>query len=263
MLAADEIERTGERGSRHAGAPQAVRGSRRGGCVRSHSPAPRHVRHDAAQGLPFRIAADRDGDPFVVARAAICAMQRVPIGPIALRPRRRTALRREQRLRHRPQHRLDHREIDPRHAAMPATLPQRGGDDERQHQPAHRIEPGEPDARRNIGMPVQPGKSGVALQQRAVGDGVRLRPGAPETRRRYVDQARDCAVAALPRRAPAGPSRRSRNSPPARRTVPPAIAPHRPPPAASDRARCRASPGRARCAVPMRGRDRRDRAPRP
>ncbi len=115
-------------------------------------------------------------------------MQDMPIGPVALRCRRRTALRREQRLRQRPQHRLDHRKIDPCHAACPATLPQRGRDDEREHQPAHRIEPGEPHTRRDIGMAVQPGKPRIALQQRAIGDGVRFRTGPPQARRRHIDQ---------------------------------------------------------------------------
>ena len=98
----------------------------------------------------------------------------------------------EQRLGHRPQHRFDHREVD--RAPPPpvrAPLPQRSGGDEGEHQPAHRIEPREADARRDLGMAVEPGESGIALQQRAIGDRVRLRSGAPQTRGRDVDQIRD------------------------------------------------------------------------
>ena len=75
---------------------------------------------------------------------------------------------------------------------MRATVPAPQGRRDRagQHQPAHRVEPGHADARRPVGMAVQAGETGIALEQRAVGDGARLRSGAAETRGRDVDEVR-------------------------------------------------------------------------
>ena len=38
-------------------------------------------------------------------------------------------------------------------------------------------------------MAIEPGKTGIALQQGAVGDGARFRPGSPETGGRDIDQS--------------------------------------------------------------------------
>ena len=104
------------------------------------------------------------------------------------RLRRGCELRRQQRFGHRPQHSLDHREIDPGHPTGPSPVPQPGGDDKGEHQAAHRVEPRQTDPWRNIGVPIEPGETGVALQQSPVSDRVRLRPRSPEAGCRDVDE---------------------------------------------------------------------------
>ena len=80
----------------------------------------RQGRDERAQVPPFRIGGGRDADPVVVAGAAVGAVRGVAVGSVAARLRRGAELGGQQRLGHRPQHRLDHREIDPRHTAVPA-----------------------------------------------------------------------------------------------------------------------------------------------
>ena len=186
MVVAEEVERTGKCCGRDAVTPQrSPRRPRQPVCAASQS-----VRRERRARLPFRpspSAAMAIHSSSPAHRYAPCSAWRSDRSPCGLGGAPHCAASSGSAMR--PQHRLDHRKIDPRHAAMLCALPQRGGDNERQHQPAHRIEPGEPDARRHIGMPVQSGKPGVALQQRAIGDGVQLRSGAPETRSRHIDQA--------------------------------------------------------------------------
>ena len=150
----------------------------------------RQARHDIAQGAPFRVGARNDADPVVVALAAPYAVGCMMRRCIAHRFRRCAELARDQGLGHGPQHRLDHREIDARHAAFMLPMPERGGGDKGKHQATHGIEPRQPDARRDLGMTIEPGKSGVALQQRPIRDGLRIRPRSPHPRCGDIDEVR-------------------------------------------------------------------------
>jgi len=69
-------------------------------------------------------------------------------------------------------------------------LPQRGGGNEGEHQAAHRIEPSKANPRRDARMTVEPGETGIALQQRAIRDGLRLWSGPTETGSGDIDQPR-------------------------------------------------------------------------
>ena len=69
-------------------------------------------------------------------------------------------------------------------------MPERGGSDKGKHQATHGIEPRQADARRDVGMTIQPGKSGVALQQRPIRDGLRVRPGSAHPRCGDIDEIR-------------------------------------------------------------------------
>ena len=140
----------------------------------------RQARYERAKVSPLRVGGRDKADPVVLAGATVDAVRGVTVGIVAARLRRGRELGRQQRFGHGPQHRLDHREIDPGDTARPPPVPQPGGDDEGEHQPAHRVEPGEPDPWRNIGVAIEPGETGIALQQSAVSDGARLRPGSPQ-----------------------------------------------------------------------------------
>src|SRR5580700_8666536 len=94
----------------------------------------------------------------------------------------------EQWLGHRPQHRLEHREVDARHVSGALSVPECGGSDESKHQAAHRVEPRQTDPWRYSWVAIEPGKTGIALQQGTVGHGVRLRSGASQTGGRDIDQ---------------------------------------------------------------------------
>ena len=194
--------------------------------------------------------------------AAIDAVRCVMLRTIADGPRPLPELCLEKRIGHRPQHRFEHREIDPRHFGGPGPPPQCRGGDKGEHQAAHRIEPRHADARRDLRVAVEPGKPGIALQQRAVGDGARLRTGAAKARCRDVDQPRiDLAQCIGPEPEPVHhPGReildqyvRSARQVGARRRSPRAF---------SGRARCRACPAPKPCAVRRHGPDRRGPAPR-
>ena len=124
----------------------------------------RQSRDEGAQPPPLLVIGDCETDPPVIAGAAVGAMRRIPLGPVAHRLRRGAELRREQRLDHRPQHPFEHRKVDPRHASGAPAVPQRGGGDEGEHQAAHRIEPCQSDPRRYSRMAIEPGETGIALQ---------------------------------------------------------------------------------------------------
>ena len=115
-------------------------------------------------------------------------MREMIFGIVSARLRRRAELRLQQRLSHCPQHRLDHREIDAGDIAGPSPVPERGSDQKGEHQPTHWVEPGEANPRRDSRVAIKSGKTGIALQQGAVGDRAGFRPGPAEAGCRDVNQ---------------------------------------------------------------------------